>query len=88
MIIDSILNHHIQSLTATGYYRDRRILPPFSSLSVTPKLPSQQASPMNLYSTGFALASCDPAADQRSQNSGLSVPGLSRDRSDPGKSHP
>ena len=45
---------HLQSLTLTGYYRDRKMLLPFS-LSSTPKLVSQQASPMNLYSTGFCL---------------------------------
>ena len=34
----------------------------FFSLSFTPKLLSQQASPMNLCSRGFALGGCDPAA--------------------------
>ena len=43
------------------YYRDTRMLPPFS-LSSTLKLFSQQARPMNLHSAGFALGSCSHAA--------------------------
>ena len=55
---------HLHSLTLTGYYmyyRDTRMLPPFS-LSSTLKLFSQQARPMNLHSAGFALGSCSHAA--------------------------